>query len=60
LVFHQVLFGCNPDLPTPMKYYSKAMRQAFRGIEHKAEVELLALLLPHLQKVFALPATTLP
>ena len=29
------------------------MRQAFGDIEHKAEAELLALLPPHLQKVFA-------
>lgn len=40
-------------MPTPVKYHSKVMREAFGDIEHKAEAELLALLPDDLREDFA-------
>jgi 5'-deoxynucleotidase len=52
-LYHDATEVITGDLPTPVKYHSKVMRQAFGDIEHKAEAELLALLPPQLQKAFA-------
>ena len=40
-------------MPTPVKYHSRVMREAFSDIEHKAEAELLALLPEDLRSDFA-------
>jgi 5'-deoxynucleotidase len=40
-------------MPTPVKYHSAVMREAFRNIEHKASDELLALLPDDLREDFA-------
>lgn len=52
-LYHDATEVITGDLPTPVKYHSKVMREAFGDIEHKAEAELLALLPQHLQSVFA-------
>src|SRR5690606_30744953 len=41
------------DMPTPVRYHSKVMREAFGDIEHTAEAELLALLPEDLREDFA-------
>lgn len=40
-------------MPTPVKYHSKVMREAFGDVEHKAEGELLSLLPEDLRDDFA-------
>ena len=40
-------------MPTPVKYHSRVMREAFGAIEHRAETELLALLPDDLRADFA-------
>lgn len=40
------------DMATPIKYYSKEISEAYKKIEHQAEVELLALLPVELQDDF--------
>ena len=52
-LYHDATEVITGDLPTPVKYHSAVMRQAFGDIEHKAEAELLALLPEHLQSAFA-------
>ncbi|GGC67838.1 5'-deoxynucleotidase [Marinobacter halophilus] len=43
-LYHDAIEVITGDMPTPVKYHSKVMREAFADIEHKAEGELLALL----------------
>lgn len=43
-LYHDATEVITGDMPTPVKYHSKVMREAFGDIEHKAETELLALL----------------
>src|SRR5690554_4120409 len=43
-LYHDATEVITGDMPTPVKYHSKVMREAFGDIEHKAEAELLALL----------------
>lgn len=43
-LYHDAIEVITGDMPTPVKYHSKVMREAFSDIEHKAEGELLALL----------------
>jgi len=52
-LYHDATEVITGDMPTPVKYHSKVMRQAFGDIEHKAEAELLALLPEDLQADFA-------
>lgn len=52
-VTHSAGIRINADLPTPVKYHSRVMREAFGDIEHKAEAELLALLPADLREDFA-------
>ncbi|HTN33104.1 MAG TPA: 5'-deoxynucleotidase [Marinobacter sp.] len=52
-LYHDATEVITGDMPTPVKYHSQVMRQAFGDIEHKAEVELLALLPDDLQSDFA-------
>ena len=52
-LYHDATEVITGDLPTPVKYHSQVMREAFGDIEHKAEAELLALLPPVLRDDFA-------
>lgn len=52
-LYHDATEVITGDMPTPVKYHSKVMREAFGDIEHKAEAELLALLPADLQADFA-------
>ena len=52
-LYHDATEVITGDMPTPVKYHSKVMREAFRDIEHKASDELLALLPESLQSDFA-------
>ncbi|MGR8931388.1 MAG: 5'-deoxynucleotidase, partial [Gammaproteobacteria bacterium] len=40
-LYHDVTEVITGDLPTPIKYHSTAIRQAYKTIEHQAEQELL-------------------
>ncbi|MBK1872386.1 MULTISPECIES: 5'-deoxynucleotidase [Marinobacter] len=52
-LYHDATEVITGDMPTPVKYHSKVMREAFGDIEHKAESELLALLPEDLREDFA-------
>ncbi|MDI9243660.1 5'-deoxynucleotidase [Marinobacter sp. CHS3-4] len=52
-LYHDATEVITGDMPTPVKYHSRVMREAFGDIEHKAEAELLALLPEELQADFA-------
>jgi len=63
-IYHDAAEVITGDMPTPVKYHSEAMREAYKGVEARAEQELLALLPKDLQESFAqvlieqsLPAT---
>lgn len=43
-LYHDAAEVITGDMPTPVKYHSRVMREAFGEIEHKAQAELLALL----------------
>ncbi|WP_339783064.1 5'-deoxynucleotidase [uncultured Marinobacter sp.] len=52
-LYHDATEVITGDMPTPVKYHSKVMREAFGDIEHKAEAELLALLPEDLREDFS-------
>ncbi|SOB77161.1 5'-deoxynucleotidase [Marinobacter sp. LV10R510-11A] len=52
-LYHDATEVITGDMPTPIKYHSKVMREAFGDIEHKAEAELLALLPADLREDFS-------
>lgn len=52
-LYHDATEVITGDMPTPIKYHSKVMREAFGAIEHRAEEELLALLPEDLREDFA-------
>ena len=52
-LYHDATEVITGDLPTPVKYHSRVMREAFGDIEHKAEADLLALLPADLREDFA-------
>lgn len=52
-LYHDATEVITGDMPTPVKYHSKVMREAFGDIEHKAEGELLALLPEELRDDFS-------
>ncbi|KXS51617.1 MAG: 5'-nucleotidase yfbR [Marinobacter sp. T13-3] len=52
-LYHDATEVITGDMPTPVKYHSRVMREAFGDIEHKAEAELLALLPEELQEDFS-------
>jgi 5'-deoxynucleotidase len=52
-LYHDATEVITGDMPTPVKYHSQVMREAFGDIEHKAEAELLALLPGDLRGDFA-------
>lgn len=51
-LYHDATEVITGDMPTPVKYHSDAMRTAYKGIEEKAQHELLALLPEDLQEDF--------
>lgn len=51
-LYHDATEVITGDMPTPVKYHSSVMREAFGDIEHKAEAELLALLPDDLRDEF--------
>ncbi|MGO1501238.1 MAG: 5'-deoxynucleotidase [Marinobacter sp.] len=52
-LYHDATEVITGDMPTPIKYHSQVMREAFGDIEHKAEAELLALLPVDLREDFS-------
>ncbi|MFW5824988.1 MAG: 5'-deoxynucleotidase [Marinobacter sp.] len=52
-LYHDATEVITGDMPTPVKYHSAVMREAFRDIEHKASDELMALLPEDLREDFA-------
>lgn len=51
-LYHDATEVITGDMPTPVKYHSRVMREAFGDIEHKAEGELLSLLPDDLRDEF--------
>jgi 5'-deoxynucleotidase len=51
-LYHDCSEVITGDLPSPIKYHSPAMQEAYKSIEHDAEKELLALLPEALQDDF--------
>ncbi|QJD29334.1 5'-deoxynucleotidase [Methylococcus geothermalis] len=52
-LYHDVSEAITGDLPTPIKYHSPAIRDAYKDLEQKASQELLALLPEELKPAFA-------
>jgi 5'-deoxynucleotidase len=52
-IYHDASEVITGDMPTPVKYHSEAMKQAYQGIERKAQRELLTLLPEAMQADFA-------
>ncbi|QXP82826.1 5'-deoxynucleotidase [Methylococcus sp. ANG] len=52
-LYHDVSEAITGDLPTPIKYHSPAIRDAYKDLERKASRELLALLPEELKPAFA-------
>ncbi|MDD2769401.1 MAG: 5'-deoxynucleotidase [Methylococcus sp.] len=52
-LYHDVSEAITGDLPTPIKYHSPAIRDAYKDLEQKASEELLAQLPEELQPAFA-------
>lgn len=53
-LYHDVTEVITGDLPTPIKYHSAAIQQAYKTIEHQAAQELLKLLPEELRTDFQL------
>ncbi len=51
-LYHDASEVITGDMPTPVKYHSEAMKSAYKGVERKAQIELLALLPEELQADF--------
>ncbi len=51
-LYHDVTEVITGDLPTPIKYHSTAIQQAYKSIEHQAANELLSLLPEELRNDF--------
>lgn len=51
-LYHDITEVITGDLPTPIKYYSEEIRNAYKEIERQAEIELLNLLPLELQADF--------
>ena len=52
-LYHDCSEVITGDMPSPIKYHSKAIQEAYKSIEAKAESELVALLPEALQEDFA-------
>ena len=51
-LYHDATEVITGDMPTPVKYHSDTMKEAYKGVERQAEKELLALLPEELQSTF--------
>ena len=51
-LYHDATEVITGDMPTPVKYHSDTMKEAYKGVERQAEEELLALLPEELQATF--------
>jgi len=51
-IYHDASEVITGDMPTPVKYHSEAIKNAFKGVERKAQKELLALVPDELQGDF--------
>ncbi len=51
-IYHDISEVITGDMPTPVKYHSESLREAYKGIERKAQRELLALIPEALQTQF--------
>ena len=51
-LYHDATEVITGDMPTPVKYHSDTMRNAYKGVEQKAQHELLALLPASIQDDF--------
>jgi 5'-deoxynucleotidase len=51
-LYHDATEVITGDMPTPVKYHSEAMRNAYKGVEEKAQHELLSLLPTELKAEF--------
>ena len=52
-IYHDASEVITGDMPTPVKYHSDAMKEAYKGVERKAQHELLALIPAEMQSDFA-------
>lgn len=52
-LYHDATEVITGDMPTPVKYHSDAMREAYKGVEARAEQELLDLLPQEMQEAFS-------
>jgi len=52
-IYHDASEVITGDMPTPVKYHSHAMKAAYKGVERKAQHELLALIPDAMQDDFA-------
>ena len=52
-IYHDATEVITGDMPTPVKYHSDAMKEAYKGVEHQAERELLALVPEEMQADFS-------
>jgi 5'-deoxynucleotidase len=51
-LYHDATEVITGDMPTPVKYHSEAMRDAYKGVEQRAEKELLNLLPTEMHEAF--------
>ena len=52
-IYHDATEVITGDMPTPVKYHSNAMRDAYKNVEHEAEKELLELMPASMQATFS-------
>lgn len=52
-LYHDATEVITGDMPTPVKYHSESMKQAYKGVERQAQEELLALLPEAMRAAFA-------
>lgn len=52
-IYHDATEVITGDMPTPVKYHSESMRNAYQGVERQAEQELMALLPESMRSAFA-------
>ena len=52
-LYHDCSEVITGDMPSPIKYHSSAIKEAYKAIEHEAEAELVSLLPEELQQDFS-------
>lgn len=52
-LYHDISEVITGDMPTPVKYHSDTIRKAYKGVEEKAQLELLALIPEEIRPEFA-------